>query len=131
MGFKGSPFTQKRKKLHERLDRLIANLSWRVEFPKAILYHLNLLKSDHCTILMRLFLARNSQRCRRLFQFESTQLAYNQFLEVVREVWNDKDVWNQHVNHDQESFMEWNTNIFGNIFKTKKISYEKVIGNIS
>ncbi len=40
-----------RHAIREGLDRGIASLEWRIAFPKAAIYHLGSLKSDHCPLL--------------------------------------------------------------------------------
>ncbi len=56
LGFYDSRFTWTNKcwgrnSIRERLDRGISNVSWRVLFPKAVIYHLGAIKSDHCPIM--------------------------------------------------------------------------------
>ena len=57
LGFSGNKFTWTNKRwgknaIKERLDRGIANMSWRLKFPKATIYHLGAIKLDHCPILL-------------------------------------------------------------------------------
>lgn len=57
IGFKGPKFTWKHGHTFnpdkvERLDRTVANFHWSAMFPKAILWHLPFLKSDHHPILL-------------------------------------------------------------------------------
>nr|KYP56171.1 hypothetical protein KK1_002408 [Cajanus cajan] len=51
MGFQGNPFTWKKGNLLERLDRVLANMEWKLKFPHANVFHLHRLKSDHCPLL--------------------------------------------------------------------------------
>ncbi|KAF7833065.1 Non-LTR retroelement reverse transcriptase [Senna tora] len=54
LGFAGPSFTWKRGGVMARLDRALANMGWRNEFPEASVLHLPPLKSDHSPILIRL-----------------------------------------------------------------------------
>ena len=52
MGFKGYPFTWNDKRsssanTRERLDRVVANMEWRVKFPASTITHLFSHASDH------------------------------------------------------------------------------------
>ena len=57
LGFTGNKFTWSNKRwgrgsIRERLDRGIANAEWRLNFPKAVVYHLGAINSDHCPLLL-------------------------------------------------------------------------------
>ncbi len=57
LGFSGNTFTWTNKRwgkncIRERLDMGIANISWRLNFPKAAIFHLGAIKSDHCPLLL-------------------------------------------------------------------------------
>ncbi|XP_061337779.1 uncharacterized protein LOC133284726 [Gastrolobium bilobum] len=52
MGFKGSDFTWKRGKLHERLDRACSNEEWNIAWPNRIISHLPYFDSDHRPLLL-------------------------------------------------------------------------------
>uniref|UniRef100_A0A2N9FV45 Reverse transcriptase domain-containing protein n=1 Tax=Fagus sylvatica TaxID=28930 RepID=A0A2N9FV45_FAGSY len=41
-----------RNSIRERLDRGIANIDWRLAFPRAVVYHLGALNLDHCPLLI-------------------------------------------------------------------------------
>jgi hypothetical protein len=47
LGFTGDPFTWKRGRMRERLDRALVNHSWSVLFLRAALQHLEYCRSDH------------------------------------------------------------------------------------
>ncbi|KAJ4837450.1 hypothetical protein Tsubulata_015301 [Turnera subulata] len=55
LGFKGSPYTWERGEVQERLDRVLANTSWSLPFPDAEVVHYPRTKSDHSTLLLRLW----------------------------------------------------------------------------
>ena len=57
LGYVGNRFTSSnrrwgRNSIRERLDRGIANINWRLAFPRAVVYHLGALNSDHCPLLI-------------------------------------------------------------------------------
>lgn len=57
MGFSGNKFTWNNRRwgrhcIKERLDRGIANYSWRLLFLKAAIYHLGAIQSNHSLILL-------------------------------------------------------------------------------
>ena len=52
--FEGPNFTWSRGDLSMRLDRLIMNQAWRLQFPRAIVTHLYQYKSDHKHLLLNL-----------------------------------------------------------------------------
>ncbi|OMP00911.1 reverse transcriptase [Corchorus capsularis] len=58
LGFQGPTYTwtnrrQGRHRIHERLDRALSNVEWRLRFPEAIVKHLPRFYSDHCPILVQ------------------------------------------------------------------------------
>jgi hypothetical protein len=52
IGFIGDPFTWRRGRIRERLDRALANRAWIDMNPGAVLKHLDYMKSDHRPILL-------------------------------------------------------------------------------
>jgi hypothetical protein len=57
LGFAGNKFTWRNNRwgkdnIMEHLDRGIANASWHMAFPKAIIYHLGAINSDHYPLLL-------------------------------------------------------------------------------
>ena len=57
LGFSGNKFSWAKGKwvsaaIEKRLGRGIANTSWRLAFPKAIINHLGAIKSDHNPLLL-------------------------------------------------------------------------------
>ena len=57
LGFASNKFTWCNKRwgkwcIKEKLDRGIANASWRLTFPKAVVFHLGAINSDHSPILL-------------------------------------------------------------------------------
>ena len=57
LGFSDNTFTWTNKRwgkncIKDILDRGIANISWRLNFPKATIFHLGAIKLDHCPLLL-------------------------------------------------------------------------------
>uniref|UniRef100_A0A2N9H0H1 aminobutyraldehyde dehydrogenase n=1 Tax=Fagus sylvatica TaxID=28930 RepID=A0A2N9H0H1_FAGSY len=57
LGFVGNKFTWTNRRwgrhaIRERLDRGIANIDWRLAFPRASVYHLGTVNSDHCPLII-------------------------------------------------------------------------------
>ena len=57
LGYSGNKFTWAKGKwgnasIKRRLDRGIANISWRLAFPNATISHLGAIRSDHAPILL-------------------------------------------------------------------------------
>lgn len=83
LGFMGPCFTWQRGRLKERLDRGLANLDWRLQFPDASVTHLNPLKSDHSPLLVSLTEPLGINRHRRPFRMLAAWLTHPEFKEVV------------------------------------------------
>ena len=89
MGFTGDMFTWQRGKIHERLDRGVANAQWRNLFPNAVLVNEETLKSDHRPICVTTEVldvqqgrANHSPR-----HFEARWLKEDTVQEVVQTAW--------------------------------------------
>lgn len=59
IGFTGDIYTWNNKRvgganIKQRLDRVLENIEWRLIFPKAILHHLTINKSDHKPIMLEI-----------------------------------------------------------------------------
>ncbi|MDV3145785.1 MAG: hypothetical protein Q8736_02810, partial [Sweet potato little leaf phytoplasma] len=54
IGFKGTPFTWQRGELQERLDRVVANDSWRSLFHNASLVNVPLVALDHTGLWLKM-----------------------------------------------------------------------------
>jgi hypothetical protein len=57
LGFSGNRFTWSNRRwgkncIRERLDKDIANISWRLAYPRASVFHLEAVNSNHCPLLL-------------------------------------------------------------------------------
>ena len=52
LNYSGEPYTWKRGNMRERLDRAVINGSWATMHPRAVLQHLDFIRSDHRPILL-------------------------------------------------------------------------------
>ncbi|WVZ83726.1 hypothetical protein U9M48_030846 [Paspalum notatum var. saurae] len=82
LGFHGPAYTwtNKRFSTHptfQRLDRCLANSDWIVSFPNTAVYHLPMLYSDHCPILLNIDSKR--QLIKKPFRFENWWLEEEDF----------------------------------------------------
>jgi hypothetical protein len=90
LGFTGNKFTWSNKRwgrgsIRERLDRGIANVNWRMTFPKAVIYHLGAINSDHSPLL----LDTNPLdiHCPRPFRFIAAWIRDSRCAEIVHGAW--------------------------------------------
>lgn len=125
LGFSGPRFTwtnlrQTGGLIQERLDRAVANPSWRIMFPNAEVSHLPRVHSDHCPVLLD-FNPRRVVGQEKPFRFETMWLSHPTFESVVIRSWEEGG-------HDLQSSIEifcqrvtrWNKEVFGNVFQEKK-----------
>ncbi|KAL4393983.1 hypothetical protein AHAS_Ahas02G0106500 [Arachis hypogaea] len=69
IGYTGWPFTWRRGNFVERLDRGLTKLNWHIAFPKAIIKHLSIFKSDHAPLCLQLTNSVLNNRQRKSFCF--------------------------------------------------------------
>ncbi|XP_057444405.1 uncharacterized protein LOC130736610 [Lotus japonicus] len=86
-GFVGTLFTWKRGRLHERLDRVLCNLDWRIKYPFATVFHLHHLKSDYNPLLLKLQNQQRQDPARRPFRFQAAWLSHEQCVPFLRNAW--------------------------------------------
>ncbi|XP_071723124.1 uncharacterized protein [Rutidosis leptorrhynchoides] len=73
--------------VRERLDRVLCNVEWRVEFPNAEAVALPALGSDHSPLILTLYL--NILRRKKEFRFEAYWLEDPECRDIVKGAWND------------------------------------------
>ncbi|KAF7823453.1 hypothetical protein G2W53_021597 [Senna tora] len=99
LGYSGAGYTWKRGMVAARLDRALANESWRIKFPEASIFRLPPLKSDHSPIFVRMRTAANNQSNGDIpFRFLVSWLLHEEFLNVVYNAWSSGARWNEAVN---------------------------------
>jgi hypothetical protein len=85
LGFVRDPYTWKRGRIRERLDRAVASPSWSAMFPNAALRHLDYCRSDHRAILLDTdFVNMPAQPNCGLKRFEAKWLQESTFRDVVQ-----------------------------------------------
>ncbi|EEF46527.1 conserved hypothetical protein [Ricinus communis] len=90
VGFKGTMYTWSNKQLGdkcvmERLDRALASLEWRCQFPNAQIIHEYMLGSDHHPLVLMEQAGSFSKK--RLFRFEEKWKLRDRCKEVVEDCW--------------------------------------------
>lgn len=112
----------------KRLDRAIANLHWRLQFPEAIVYNLPRTHGDHNPILIKLHGAPLLDRSHRLFRFEAAWLTHPDFNKMLQESWLSNGNITETIDFFTAKVKEWNLNVFGHINKQKRRILARVVG---
>ncbi|XP_019438842.1 PREDICTED: uncharacterized protein LOC109344534 [Lupinus angustifolius] len=120
MGFSGSWFTWTKGGLKERLDRVLANLEWRLKFPLVEVFHLNPMKSDHSPLLLSLLGALSPNLHQRPFRMLVASFSHPSFEDLIRKIWEPHRSWQDAISNLQNKLKVWNKEVFGNIFRKKK-----------
>jgi hypothetical protein len=122
LGFSGNKFTWTNKRwdknaIKEWLDRGIANMSWRLKFPKATIYHLGAIKSDHCPILLDT--NPSKKFFPRPFRFEAAWTRDPGSYDVIRQAWKEEIRGSECVklyrkqHNTRRALKKWNKEVFG------------------
>ncbi|CAA0835198.1 Unknown protein [Striga hermonthica] len=75
-------------RIPERLDRVLANSSWRLLFPEASVKHLPRLHSDHCPLLLQCEGKLTVDRSKRPFCFQAMWTAHDECKQIVESCWD-------------------------------------------
>ena len=124
LGYHGSKFTWTNKRrsnpILERLDRGWANEAWITQYPNANVWHLPRITSDHCPIHVRL---NNPTKILgpKPFRFEPMWMSDPSFQQTILDPWSrgEGDVVSK-LEKVREVLVEWNVNVFGNVYKKKR-----------
>jgi hypothetical protein len=93
LGFSGDPFTWKRGRIHERLDRVVTNNAWNIMHPGALVKHLGYAHLDNRPILLDTENAvMHGQRNSNSRKFEAKWFKEKDFCDVVQKAWEDASV---------------------------------------
>ncbi|XP_075652129.1 uncharacterized protein LOC142622523 [Castanea sativa] len=93
LGYSGGKYTWAKGKwgktaIKIRLDRGIANITWRLAYPKATLSHLGTIGSDHTPIVLDT--SPQTKFAHRPFRFEVAWLRDERCASVIDSAWNDE-----------------------------------------
>nr|XP_023914857.1 uncharacterized protein LOC112026404 [Quercus suber]XP_023926100.1 uncharacterized protein LOC112037486 [Quercus suber] len=121
LGYSGNNFTWARGKwgkasIKRRLDRGVANISWRLAFPRATITHLGAIKSDHALILLDT--NTSDSFAHRPFRFEAIWLRDDRCSDVIEEAWKGKVSGSEFIKlykkqvATREALCKWNKEVF-------------------
>uniref|UniRef100_A0A2N9F0P5 Reverse transcriptase domain-containing protein n=1 Tax=Fagus sylvatica TaxID=28930 RepID=A0A2N9F0P5_FAGSY len=95
LGFVGNKFTWFKGRRQavtaaERLDRMLASVSWISEYEGAVVTHLPNLSSDHCPLFLEIPSANAVFRRKKLFRFEALWVKDEQCKSVIESAWGSE-----------------------------------------
>lgn len=111
-----------------KLDRVLANVKWRLTFPEAIVKNLPRTHGDHCPVLLDCLGLPPPDINKRPFRFQAAWLTNPTFKEVLAETWNQQPALGTTLQIFQERVQKWNRETFGNVFKRKRRLLGRIIG---
>lgn len=122
MGYMGYEFTWSNNRgdeenIQERLDRFLANRTWRMAFPGSFVSHLTKRNLDHLPILLTLKgcpKVKKPKRRRKLFRFEEMWMREEESTEVIEEAWKEGASVKEKLKRTTSSLMKWSKGKFGN-----------------
>ena len=103
--------------IKRRLDRGIANISWRLAFPKATISHLGIINSDHAPILLDT--NPNDSFAHVSFRFEVVWLKDERCSAVTKNAWKIKALGSDFIRlykkqtNTRDALRKWNKEVFG------------------
>lgn len=114
--------------MSKRLDRAIADCEWRNRFPKAFVENLFRHQSDHSHMLLRCNGEVPSKKDRP-FRFQASWLTHKDFPQMVQKAWrNGHNLVPTCLSRVQRDAQEFNSKVFGNIFKRKRALESRLWG---
>lgn len=117
LGFHGPPFTFSNKR--KGIDEAKARLSWRVAFPKAKVFHLTALSSDHNPVLTDVDYKLQTNLTQKRFHFEHMWLRQYGFHNLISGTWDRLSTENSSLATNLKSLgstlTTWNQSSFGNV----------------
>ncbi|CAN0860154.1 LINE-1 retrotransposable element ORF2 protein [Linum grandiflorum] len=123
LGFIGYPFTWDNgcdppDLIEERLDRAVANKNWMDLHPKALVFHLEEVDSDHLPILIDPLGDKSDDiKWGKCFRFESFWAKEEECSEVITKAWEEASLDNlkQTLKHCEMKLSNWSSVKFGEI----------------
>lgn len=139
LDFKGQKFTWSNGQLgggliKERLDRAMANISFRLEFIRALVFHVETIESNHCLLVVGFNFV--DRRMPWKFRFESMWVEHDEYHSVVRDGWSlvdELEVYDKiheveaRLNSCRALLSQWSKNAFPN----NKKEIERLMGELS
>ncbi|GKV27878.1 hypothetical protein SLEP1_g36998 [Rubroshorea leprosula] len=122
----GCAFTWVRKingrvSLREKLDRALFNLSALEAYPEAKIINRPRLCSDHHPVMLCVDTSSPVNRNAKPMRFEAAWLTYENFGTVFSEAWSAHSLsLPDAISSVRETCIQWNRDVFGDIFKKKK-----------
>ncbi|XP_074300458.1 uncharacterized protein LOC141631726 [Silene latifolia] len=125
LAFSGASHTWARGNLAEtrqsaRLDRALCNANWSTIHADALVKHLPAFQSDHCPLLISPNGFAPLSTINRPFRFQACWMKHENFKDFVEESWPVDGIFQQKLSTLARKLKDWNTQIFGNIFRKKK-----------
>lgn len=113
--------------IQERIDRGLANDSWRILFPHANITHLVTIKSDHCPLLLQT--SPPVHHLPRPFRFESMWILHLEIADVIQEAWQRHPTILSKLKTTKITLKDWNKQSFGHL-QTKITTLKDMIMKI-
>ncbi|XP_019173838.1 PREDICTED: uncharacterized protein LOC109169412 [Ipomoea nil] len=110
-----------------RLDRALCSADWRMRFPEASVSHLARFSSDHAPILVCLDGSKNRRKAAP-FAFQAAWLTHADIRNVVARTWEEGKGVMANTGTLAKTLSTWNKDVFGNVFKRKKILASRISG---
>ncbi|XP_061363867.1 uncharacterized protein LOC133307381 [Gastrolobium bilobum] len=94
LGYTGPKFTWRRGGLQERLDRLVVNDNWLLEYPNRSISYIHFHGSDHRPIVLKDDLLDGDSGGIKPFRFMTAWMIVGSFNDVVVDYWDRNANWN-------------------------------------
>ncbi|MCH84023.1 hypothetical protein A2U01_0004853, partial [Trifolium medium] len=116
-----------RDRVFKKLDRILCNISWRLKYHEGFVKVLPRVQSDHHPIIVLTEGETNVSR-NRPFRFEAAWTTHENFHQFLKDNWfRDRELVSL-LNNITTNLKEWNQEVFGNIFKRKKVLLARLNG---
>ncbi|KAJ1390238.1 Endonuclease/exonuclease/phosphatase superfamily [Sesbania bispinosa] len=119
-GYKGQEFTWSKSPLRERLNRLVVKANWRSSLAAASVINLPLPSSDHSGLWIKIPVKNDQCRRNGVFKFLAPWIEHPDFSNQVCISWIKSNTWPNNIKRFSSNIVEWNSLVFGNIFRKKK-----------